>query len=425
MVMSCQVKVRNNLFCKGIKVIDGLCSKHLQFKLNEYNLDELTLCSKCGSFTQYNRTCLVCNNTQCKALDRNDNFCRSFTENNNAFCNRHIQVGLDKLSNEELQSLERCKTCRNKYKLNGKCLVCEKKLCKAFNQKGEPCQFSVFEDYNFCKTHQELYGHFTDDEFSRLVKCHGMCKTYFLPKENEKYLTCPKCRGTSKDNRDKTRSNIQCNAIASYSKKQCTNRAEIGYEQCSIHNKDIKIKEEESKGIFRCKSKYGCSIILDDNHKNFWCKLCRFRVSYYKENLFNSNPHYKLAALLRLRCLDALQKQNLIKDDHTENLIGCSFDFLKTYLESKFLPGMNWSLLGNNTIEPIICEYCNGIRTGIHIDHIKPVSKFNLENDEIKLEIFHYTNLQLLYNCCNTKKSNLYVIDITKDNLKDFLNKNL
>jgi hypothetical protein len=64
--------------------------------------------------------------------------------------------------------------------------------------------------------------------------------------------------------------------------------------------------------------------------------------------------------------------------------------FLK-YLESKFQSGMTWENYGKN---------------GWHIDHIRPLSSFNLIDDKQLKLACHYTNLQPLWAKDNLVKSN-------------------
>jgi hypothetical protein len=69
----------------------------------------------------------------------------------------------------------------------------------------------------------------------------------------------------------------------------------------------------------------------------------------------------------------------------TEKILGCSFDELKSHLESKFVDGMNWENRG---------EW--------HIDHIIPLSSANTKEELIGLS--HYSNLQPLWAEDNMKK---------------------
>lgn len=71
--------------------------------------------------------------------------------------------------------------------------------------------------------------------------------------------------------------------------------------------------------------------------------------------------------------------------------LGCTAPQLKSFLELKFLPGMTWDNYG---------------RTGWHIDHIKPVSKFDLNTEEGRMAAFNYQNLQPMWSAENLSKCN-------------------
>ena len=66
---------------------------------------------------------------------------------------------------------------------------------------------------------------------------------------------------------------------------------------------------------------------------------------------------YRTIKKLRARLRIALKSQNATKDIKTLDLLGCSIEEFKIYMQSKFKDGMHW---GNNTMH------------GWHIDHIKP-----------------------------------------------------
>jgi hypothetical protein len=99
---------------------------------------------------------------------------------------------------------------------------------------------------------------------------------------------------------------------------------------------------------------------------------------------------YRLATVLRSR-LNKLLRGKVKIGSHVKDL-GCSLKELRTYLESKFSSGMSWENYGMH---------------GWHVDHILPLSSFDLTRpEELKLAV-HYTNLQPLWAIDNLKKGKI------------------
>lgn len=104
-----------------------------------------------------------------------------------------------------------------------------------------------------------------------------------------------------------------------------------------------------------------------------------------------NDPQYRISCNLRRRQLLAIQGK--CKQGKTFDLIGCTPEFLRKYIESQFQDGMTWDNYGIN---------------GWHIDHIKPCASFDLSDPKQQQECFHYTNLQPLWAKDNFKKSDKY-----------------
>ena len=101
----------------------------------------------------------------------------------------------------------------------------------------------------------------------------------------------------------------------------------------------------------------------------------------------DKDANVKTAAMIRSRLYDAL-KNNYRSGFEIENL-GCTIEFLKKHLESKFQQGMTWDNQG-----------------AWHVDHIVPLSSFNLSDFKELKKACHYTNLQPLWARDNQKKKN-------------------
>lgn len=106
----------------------------------------------------------------------------------------------------------------------------------------------------------------------------------------------------------------------------------------------------------------------------------------------NTDPSHKLIINQRTRITGILKKH---KTNKTLDLIGCSAEFLRNYLENKFQEGMSWENYG---------------KYGWHVDHIIPCSSFDLRDVEQQKICFHYTNLQPLWAIDNLKKNNKILV---------------
>ena len=130
-------------------------------------------------------------------------------------------------------------------------------------------------------------------------------------------------------------------------------------------------------------------------------KLSKYQQSYRKENkeyVSELNRKYisnRRKTDLNFRLRDALRSRlgRVIRRNQrnkgTLELLGCSIEEFKNHLEQQFEPGMTWDNWG---------------RSGWHIDHIKPLSSFDLTDPQQLAKATHYTNLQPLWAEDNIKK---------------------
>lgn len=107
----------------------------------------------------------------------------------------------------------------------------------------------------------------------------------------------------------------------------------------------------------------------------------------YRKKRSDTDISFKIANNLRSRFKQAIKKN--FKSGSAVRDLGCSVEYLRKYLESKFQEGMSWE---------------NWSIYGWHIDHIKPLSSFDLTDRNQLLEACHYTNLQPLWAVDNWKK---------------------
>jgi hypothetical protein len=175
----------------------------------------------------------------------------------------------------------------------------------------------------------------------------------------------------------------QCKKCVNFYLKK--NRSETANQRKSSYNKLYRIKNRE---VINEKIK----IYYEKNpDKKVKGNLEYFRS--YHSNRYKIDILFKLSKILRSRINKIVKLNNINKKTKTFDIVGCSSQFLKEYLENKFTEGMSWDNYG---------VY------GWHIDHIIALSSAKTEEEICKLG--HYTNLQPLWAEDNLKKSNKHYL---------------
>ena len=121
------------------------------------------------------------------------------------------------------------------------------------------------------------------------------------------------------------------------------------------------------------------------------------KSDYFKDKMKN-NTLFRFKYRIKNFIYLSLYNNGFTKKSKTYEILGCSFDFFKLYIESKFEDWMNWENRG---------LYNGELNYGWDIDHIIPISSAKTEEEIIKLN--HYTNLQPLCSKVNRdiKKNNV------------------
>ena len=104
-----------------------------------------------------------------------------------------------------------------------------------------------------------------------------------------------------------------------------------------------------------------------------------------------TDPLYAIKVRLRKNILKAFRERAFEKNSSTIEILGCSFEFFKLYIENQFETWMNWDNRG---------LYNGKLNFGWDIYHITPLSSATCIEDIIRLN--HYTNLRPL--CSQTNR---------------------
>jgi hypothetical protein len=233
----------------------------------------------------------------------------------------------------------------------------ESKVCTKCGEEKALCEF------NKDKTHKDGY--------------RSVCKNCVYNYQRERNLL-----------NKKIKLNKETISIEEYRKQYYQNNKEKIKEKSKLWYKNNLDKVKKTKDNYKPKKR-----LLDKAYREKNKEIRNLKEKIKREN----DPLYRLTTNTRRLILKTFTSGNYTKKSKTYEILGCSYDDFKTYLESLFEPWMNWDNYG---------LYNGELNHGWDIDHIIPLSTIITENDVIRLN--HYTNLQPLCSYTNRyiKKDN-------------------
>lgn len=104
-----------------------------------------------------------------------------------------------------------------------------------------------------------------------------------------------------------------------------------------------------------------------------------------------SDPAFAIECALRRTLADEIRKAVAKKVTGTVELLGCSMSDFLSHIERQWQPGMSWSNWGRGA------ECWN-------IDHVRPISSFDLTRPDHQRACFHFSNMQPLWSLDNLRK---------------------
>ena len=122
-----------------------------------------------------------------------------------------------------------------------------------------------------------------------------------------------------------------------------------------------------------------------NDSKKKWLNNNKDYFTSYIKNRSNTDELFRFKLIIRNTISTSFRCKGLRKNSKTSQILGCSFEDFKLYIESKFEFWMAWENYG---------KYNGELNYGWDIDHIIPISSAKTEDDIIRLN--HFSNLQPL-----------------------------
>lgn len=154
--------------------------------------------------------------------------------------------------------------------------------------------------------------------------------------------------------------------------------------KCTKCEKEKNLTEFYKSGTTNDGLRYNCKSCCISYSKETPRKNKQDRKEYFR-NRRKNDLLFKIQTNVSASLRNCLNEKFYSKKSRTYEILGCSFDEFKIYIESKFEPWMNWSNHG---------KYTGNYNETWQFDHITPISSAETEEELIKLH--HYKNYQPL-----------------------------
>lgn len=201
-------------------------------------------------------------------------------------------------------------------------------------------------------------------------------------------------------NRDKER---QQQAAYRASRLDAIRAQQLEYRRSNRDELNRRSRERRAANIEECRAKDRARISTPQARSAAVAKTKRWveanleRSRQWRRNRrrtrIESDPTYKARIAMRRRFYMAVRNQAYdgwnIRSGQAVRLLGCTMAQFVAYIESLWGDGMTWD---------------NWTRDGWHIDHIVPLSAFDLSDEDQVKAACHYTNLRPLWAKDNLRK---------------------
>jgi len=167
---------------------------------------------------------------------------------------------------------------------------------------------------------------------------------------------------------------------------------------CSIKNKENQVNRDQTNKNknYYLKNKELISL-QNREQKNAYQKeyylLNKDKIFEKEKERYHNDIKFRLSKIYRNRLTSYIKGEN-----NSMKYLKCDLEELQNFIEIQFSEDMSWENKG----------------TIWELDHVVPISKFNLENPIHIETCFHWCNLKPLYKSDNRKKSNKFFENIIK-----------